>query len=114
VIIGQSLRELREAKNLSREDIESRAGLFPYDVSRIENGDTVPTIETLEKLAQALEVPVYRLFYNGEDPPHLPNLPGRLTAEDIAGVRTSGRPRKKSAEASGKSDNRLGGGSARR
>ena len=95
MIIGQSLRELREAKKLSREDIESRAGLPLYDVSRIENGDTMPAIETLEKLAQALEVPVYRLFYNGEEPPHVPNLPGRLTADEIAGARTSERPRKK-------------------
>ena len=105
MIIGQSLRELREAKKLSREDIASRAGLLPYDVSRIENGDTVAPIETLDKLAKALEVPLYRLFYNDEEPPHLPNLLGRLTAEDIAGCRASGRPRKKSAEANRKSDN---------
>jgi hypothetical protein len=35
----------------------------------VENGHTVPAIETLEKIAQALEVPMYRLFYDGEKPP---------------------------------------------
>ena len=52
-------------------------------VSRVENGHTVPSIETLEKLARALEIPLYQLFYDGEDPPTLPNLPMRRTAEDI-------------------------------
>ena len=37
--------------------------------SRVENGHTVPAIETLEKFARALEVPIYQLFYDGEEPP---------------------------------------------
>jgi len=40
----------------------------------VENGHTVPAIETLEKMARALEVPLYQLFYDGEEPPVLPNL----------------------------------------
>jgi transcriptional regulator with XRE-family HTH domain len=39
-------------------DIEKRTGLLRCYVSRVENGHTVPAIETLEKLARALEVPV--------------------------------------------------------
>ena len=50
----------------------------------MENGHTVPSIETLEKLARALEVPLYQLFYDGEEPPKLPNLLKRKTADDIA------------------------------
>jgi transcriptional regulator with XRE-family HTH domain len=46
-------------------------------VSRVENGHTVPAVETLEKFARALEVPMYQLFYDGEEPPKLPNLPKR-------------------------------------
>jgi transcriptional regulator with XRE-family HTH domain len=52
--------------------------------SRVENGHTVPAIETLEKLARALEVPLYQLFYDGEEPPILPNLPKRKSSDDIA------------------------------
>jgi transcriptional regulator with XRE-family HTH domain len=50
----------------------------------VENGHTVPSVETLEKFARALEVPMYQLFYDGEEPPKLRNLPERKSAEDIA------------------------------
>ncbi len=52
-------------------------------ISRVENGHTIPSIETLEKLARALEIPLYQLFYDGEEPPALPNLAKRRTADDI-------------------------------
>ena len=83
MIIGDRLRELREAKKLSQGDIEKRTGLLRCYTSRVENGHTVPSLETLEKLARALEVPLYRLFYDGEEPPKLPNLLNRKT-DDIA------------------------------
>ena len=60
--IGAKLRELRIAKNLSQGDIQKRTGLFRCYTSRVEHGHTVPSIETLEKYAHALEVPLYRLF----------------------------------------------------
>lgn len=84
MIIGDRLRALREEKNLSQGDIEKRTGLLRCYISRVENGHTVPAIETLEKLARALEVPLYQLFYDGEEPPELPNLPKRRTADEIA------------------------------
>jgi transcriptional regulator with XRE-family HTH domain len=74
MIIGDRLRELREAKNLSQGDIEKRTGLLRCYISRVENGHTVPAIETLEKMARALEIPLYQLFYDGEKPPQLPIL----------------------------------------
>lgn len=83
MIIGDRLRELREEKNLSQGDIEKRTGLLRCYISRVENGHTVPAIETLEKLARALEVPLYQLFYEGEEPPKLPNLLKRKTSDDI-------------------------------
>ena len=61
MLIGQRLRELRESKNLSQGEIEKRTGLLRYYTSRVENGHTVPSIETLEKYARALEVPMYRV-----------------------------------------------------
>jgi len=84
VIIGDRLRELREEKRLSQGDIEKRTGLLRCYISRVENGHTVPAIETLEKLARALEVPLYQLFYEGEKPPTLPNLPKRKSSDDMA------------------------------
>jgi transcriptional regulator with XRE-family HTH domain len=69
MIIGDRLRELREAKKMSQGDIEKRTGLLRCYVSRVENGHTVPAIETVEKFARALEVPIYQLFYDGEEPP---------------------------------------------
>jgi transcriptional regulator with XRE-family HTH domain len=84
MIIGDRLRELREEKNLSQGDIEKRTGLLRCYLSRVENGHTVPAIETLEKLARALEIPMYHLFYDGEEPPKLPNLPKRKSSDDIA------------------------------
>jgi len=74
MIIGDRLRALREEKKLSQGDIEKRTGLLRCYISRVENGHTVPAIETLEKMARALEVPLYQLFYDGEEPPKLPNL----------------------------------------
>lgn len=83
MIIGDRLRALREEKKFSQGDIEKRTGLLRCYISRVENGHTVPAIETLEKLARALEVPLYQLFYDGEEPPELPNLPKRKSADDI-------------------------------
>src|ERR1700733_2908108 len=83
MIIGTRLRELREAKKLSQGDIEKRTGLLRCYISRVENGHTVPAIETLEKLASAMEIPLYQLFYDREEPPKLPNLLKRKTADDI-------------------------------
>jgi len=84
MVIGDRLRELREGKKMSQGDIEKRTGLLRCYISRVENGHTVPAIETLEKLARALEIPMYQLFYDGDKPPELPNLPKRKTADDIA------------------------------
>ena len=84
MMIGNRLRAIREQKNLSQGDIEQRTGLLRCYISRVENGHTVPAIETLEKMARALEVPLYQLFYDGEEAPELPNLPKRRTADEIA------------------------------
>src|SRR6266481_1249889 len=84
MVISDRLRQLREDRKLSQSDIEKRTGLLRCYISRVENGHTVPAIETLEKLARALEVPLYQLFYDGEEPPKLPNLLKRKTSDEIA------------------------------
>jgi transcriptional regulator with XRE-family HTH domain len=74
MVIGDKLKELRETKNLSQGDIEKRTGLLRCYISRVENGHTVPSVDTLEKMARALEIPMYRLFTDDE---HVkkPNIP---------------------------------------
>jgi len=78
MVIGQKLKALRAQKNLSQGDIEKRTGLLRCYVSRVENEHTVPSVDTLEKLARALEVPMYRLF---TDDKHVkaPNIPREST-----------------------------------
>jgi transcriptional regulator with XRE-family HTH domain len=66
MVIADRLKALREAKHLSQLDIQQRTGLLRCYISRVENGHTVPEIETLEKFAGALEVPMYQLFHEGE------------------------------------------------
>jgi transcriptional regulator with XRE-family HTH domain len=75
MIIGDRLRALRELKKLSQGDIEKRTGLIRCYISRVENGHTVPAVETLQKFAHAMEIPLYQLFYDGEEPPEPPKLP---------------------------------------
>src|ERR1700690_3227364 len=83
MIVADRLRALREEKKLSQGDIQERTGLLRCYVSRVENGHTVPAVETLEKFARALEVPMYQLFYDGEEPPKLSHLPRRKSSDDI-------------------------------
>jgi transcriptional regulator with XRE-family HTH domain len=67
--VADRLRKLREAKQLSQGEIEKRTGLLRCYISRVENGVTVPSLETLQKIMHALEIPLYQFFYEGEDPP---------------------------------------------
>lgn len=82
MIIGTKLRTLREDRKLSQGDIEKRTGLLRCYISRVENGHTVPSIETLEKLAAALGMPLYQIFYEGDEPPPLPNLRKRTHSKN--------------------------------
>jgi transcriptional regulator with XRE-family HTH domain len=75
MIIGDRLHAIRQEKKLSQGEIEKRTGLLRCYVSRVENGHTVPSVETLEKFARALEIPIYRLFYEGTKSPDPPKLP---------------------------------------
>jgi len=85
MLIGTRLRQLREQKQLSQGDIEERTGLLRCYVSRVENGHTVPSLETLERFAGVLDVPLYELFYTGDEAPPTPNLTPRKTLEELTG-----------------------------
>jgi transcriptional regulator with XRE-family HTH domain len=65
--IGVKIRQIRQKKGLSQGDIERVTGLLRCYTSRVENGHTVPSLETIEKFASALDIPMYELFYPGDD-----------------------------------------------
>src|ERR1700687_2569699 len=82
MIIGDRLRALREEKKLSQGDIEKASGLLRCYLSRVENGHTVPNVETLEKWARALDMPLYKVMYEGDEPPK----PRKLVNENEKGL----------------------------
>jgi transcriptional regulator with XRE-family HTH domain len=82
--IGQRLKQLRERKGLSQGDLEAVSGMLRCYISRVEHGHTVPSLDTLERFAAALDVPLYQLFWEGEDVPPTPNLTPRETIDNLA------------------------------
>ncbi|MDE3181066.1 MAG: helix-turn-helix transcriptional regulator [Acidobacteriota bacterium] len=86
MVIGERIKTLREQKGLSQGDIEKSSGLLRCYISRVEHGHTVPSLETLERFAAALDVPLYRLFYFGDNPPATPHLAERKSLEDLAQI----------------------------
>jgi transcriptional regulator with XRE-family HTH domain len=74
MVIGQRLKDLCDLKKMSQGDVEKRTGLLRCYISRVENGHTVPSVDTLDKMARALEIPMYRLF-TGDELVEKPNIP---------------------------------------
>jgi transcriptional regulator with XRE-family HTH domain len=72
--IGERIRAIRAEKGLSQGDIEERSGLLRCYISRVEHGHTVPAVETVEKIAKALECPLYQIFYEAEGAPKVPHV----------------------------------------
>ena len=77
MLIGQRLRDLREAKDLSQGDIARATGFVSPYISRVEHGQSVPGIEALEKWAHALGMRLYQVMYEGEEPPKPLKLSGK-------------------------------------
>jgi transcriptional regulator with XRE-family HTH domain len=85
MIIGDRIRAIREEKQICQVDLAVRAGLLRGYLSQVEGGEAVPDVQTLERIAAALEVPLHKLFYDGDEPPPLPNLRSRRTTDAIVG-----------------------------
>ena len=73
MFLNERLKQLREAKNLSQGEIETKTGLLRCYISRVDNGHTAPSLETLEKMARALQLPLYQIFYDGDEQPVAPH-----------------------------------------
>ena len=78
--IGDRLRQLRMAKGLSQGDLEERTGLLRCYLSRVENGHTIPSVETLDRLAKALGLELYQVFFSGNGSPEAPKLAKEIPA----------------------------------
>jgi transcriptional regulator with XRE-family HTH domain len=82
MLVGTRIREIRAARKLTQGDIERRTGLLRCYVSRVENNHTTPSVETMHKLARALEVPTYALFVDDGKPVREQAIPPHLTPQD--------------------------------
>lgn len=63
-LLGNKIKYLRKQKNISQEYLSELLDMNPRQIVRIENGESFPTAENLEKIANAFEIPVQELFYN--------------------------------------------------
>ncbi len=63
--IGETIRTLRVNKSMSQGDIENRTGLLRCYLSRVENGHTVPSLDTLARIASALDMSIAQFFTAG-------------------------------------------------
>src|SRR5438128_4705847 len=68
VNIGAVIKTYRSQRGLSQGDIERRTGLLRCYLSRVENGHTVPSLETLAKIAEAMDISLADFFPGTETP----------------------------------------------
>ncbi len=80
--IGETIRNFRLQKGMSQGDIEKRTGLLRCYLSRVENGHTIPSLDTLAKIATAMEVPLAQFFADGGATVGARHLP-QLSEEDV-------------------------------
>jgi transcriptional regulator with XRE-family HTH domain len=81
--IGRRIRELRIQNSLSCSELAGKAKLKAGYISRLEDGDEIPDCDTLQVLAGALSVPLYRLFCAGEEPLSMPRLTPRPSLDEL-------------------------------
>jgi transcriptional regulator with XRE-family HTH domain len=60
--IGETIRNYRLQRGMSQGDIEKRTGLLRCYLSRVENGHTIPSLDTLSKIAGAMEIALSQFF----------------------------------------------------
>ena len=67
-LFGSRIRSIREAADLSRETAAERAGTGANYLGEVERGEKFPTLEMIERIATALEVPPSAFFeYEAEE-----------------------------------------------
>ena len=79
--IGTTIRAHRLQRGLSQGDIEKKTGLLRCYLSRVENGHTVPSLDTLSKIAVALDLPISQFF--AEEPANRQMHTQKLSDEEL-------------------------------
>ena len=64
--LGKKIQKLRKSKKITQEELAETIGIEPKSISRIENGNTYPSAETLCSIAKTLNVDIYELFVFNE------------------------------------------------
>jgi transcriptional regulator with XRE-family HTH domain len=84
--IGQRIRQLRESRGMTQSQLQSKSKVSRSYLSRIESGQMTPSLGTLEKISEALNVGLNRFF--------IPESDGEALLEDpfIQGLRPIGNP----------------------
>jgi transcriptional regulator with XRE-family HTH domain len=80
--IGETIRNFRLQKGMSQGDIEKRTGLLRCYLSRVENGHTIPSLDTLAKIATSMDVPLAHFFADGSNSENGKNLP-QLSEDEV-------------------------------
>src|SRR5512141_1636793 len=80
--IGETIRNFRLQKGMSQGDIEKRTGLLRCYLSRVENGHTIPSLDTLAKIATAMDLPLAQFFADSGNDNHKANLP-QLSEDEV-------------------------------
>ena len=80
--IGETIRTYRLQKGMSQGDIEKRTGLLRCYLSRVENGHTIPSLDTLSKIAGAMELPLGQFFADHLSNGNTRSLPA-LTEDEV-------------------------------
>ena len=85
VNIGEVIKTYRSQRGLSQGDIERRTGLLRCYLSRVENGHTVPSLETLAKIAEAMDISLADFFPGTETPrdKETQKMLGELSQDEI-------------------------------
>ncbi len=60
--VGKNIQRLRELKGISQQDLAAKCNFEKSNMSRLEAGRVNPTLSTLEKVANALEITLVELF----------------------------------------------------
>lgn len=80
--IGETIRNYRLQRSMSQGDIEKRTGLLRCYLSRVENGHTIPSLDTLAKIASAMDLPLSQFFAEGQPNGHHKGLP-QLSDDEV-------------------------------
>ncbi len=80
--IGETIRNYRLQKGMSQGDIEKRTGLLRCYLSRVENGHTIPSLDTLAKIAGAIDIPLGSFFSDHHSNGNAKNLPS-LSEDEV-------------------------------